>query len=76
MQARCNIAPTQRHSRHQAATAWDTRDATTWTSRGMNAHLKDTETPMKLKSYLNRLSSMRESLRLYDKKLAEVFDVD
>ena len=37
---------------------------------------KDTETPMKLKSYLNRLSSMRESLRLYDKKLAEVFDVD
>ncbi len=37
---------------------------------------KDTETPMKLKNYLNRLSSMRESLRLYDKKLAEVFDVD
>ena len=37
---------------------------------------KDSDAPMKLKQYVEKLSTLRKSLRLYDEKLADIFNID
>ena len=37
---------------------------------------KDSNAPIKLKQYVEKLSTLRKSLRLYDEKLANIFDIE